>query len=62
MLATTSWLRTWQTSLQVAEIYRLRPELRGKGYSILVSRPEGEKVHKVAIERAAVLKAKTPLQ
>jgi hypothetical protein len=32
------------------DLYRIRPELRGKGYSILVSNAEGETVHKAPIE------------
>ena len=37
------------------DLYRLRPELHGKGYSILVTDTEGETVHKAPVEgRAAV--------
>lgn len=32
------------------ELYEVRPELRGEGYSILVSNPEGDVVHKAPIE------------
>jgi hypothetical protein len=31
-------------------IYQVRPELRGKGYSILVTDNEGQQVHRVSID------------
>jgi hypothetical protein len=33
-----------------ARIYDVRPELRGKGYSILVTDAEGREVHRAAID------------
>jgi hypothetical protein len=36
-----------------AELNEVRPELRGKGYSTLVSGPDGETVHKAAVEGIA---------
>jgi hypothetical protein len=33
------------------QLYQVRPELRGKGYSILVSGPEGEPVHRAPIQK-----------
>jgi hypothetical protein len=32
------------------DLYEIRPELRGKGYSILVSDAEGETIHKAPVE------------
>jgi hypothetical protein len=43
------------------DLYRLRPELRGKGYSILVTDADGETVHKAPLEdRVAVLSGRVP--
>jgi hypothetical protein len=40
------------------ELYQVRPELRGKGYSILVSGPDGETVHKVPVAGVITLSTK----
>jgi hypothetical protein len=37
------------------DLYQVRPELHGKGYSILVTGPQGEPVHKAPIEASAGL-------
>lgn len=33
-----------------SEIYQVRPELRGKGYAIIVTNGEGEEVHRAPID------------
>jgi hypothetical protein len=40
------------------ELYQVRPELRGKGYSILVSGPDGETVHNAPVEGVIALSTK----
>jgi hypothetical protein len=37
------------------DLYQVRPELRGKGYSILVSDAEGETIHEAPVKLPSAL-------
>jgi hypothetical protein len=37
-----------------AELHEIRPDVRGAGFSILVTGPEGETVHKAAVDGPSV--------
>jgi hypothetical protein len=37
------------------DLYQVRSELRGKGYSVLVSNADGEMVHKAPVEEPVTL-------
>jgi hypothetical protein len=40
------------------DLYQVRPELRGKSYSILVSGPDGEMVHNAPVKGVITLSTK----
>jgi hypothetical protein len=40
------------------DLFQVRPELRGKGYSILVSDAQGETIHKAPVEETVTLALK----
>ena len=43
------------------DLYQVRPELRGKGYSILVTDAEGETIHKAPVEGQVPTSVTRPL-
>jgi hypothetical protein len=43
-----------------ARVYEVRPELRGKGYSILVTDSQGNEVHRSPVEQVSITPSGRP--